>query len=667
MKFKLLIIISAIILLQTMLGCAGNKSSCPAYSDNSRRHFTGKTSTREPLIPERTAEDFVLSHNRAQENRQAFKTMNHQDVKRSQELIRAYNQNKELARRNHDFLKKIVKNQNTGEITLFFPVDQATIPENSKEYNRLIRFTDQIAAKSDGRKIIFVLIGSASSTGEKAHNQTLSQKRANAPVPIIDHFLVNIPHSFHKIYGTGNMYSPENAAEEIDKRYRHVRIMAMYGEGYNTRSRVCPDPLMAQNNCMQGCTSRPKEFINSLGMKFIHVPAGSFIMGSPKDELKRDRSERQYQVTFTKGFYLQSTEVTQKQWLDLMGENPAHFLNCGMNCPVENIRWSDAIRFIEALNKKEKIRRYRLPSEAEWEYACRAGTSTAFCSGPMVKEGDYTTNEFLDAVGWYYRNSQYSTHKVSLKAPNAWGFYDMHGNVWEWCNDWQRPYPFNPVTDPAGASSGYAKIRRGGSWCHYPEYCRSAYRSYFDPEDSSPEIGFRLAVSESEPMITEKPPAEPQVKPEPKPEPPPEPGPKPVTKPRPDLEPVPMPGPAKIEQCMVIRDITFDLDSSKIRNAMKPVLDRAVEVLKGYKGKIDLFGNTCCKGSKAYNADLAFERAKAVKAYLVSHGIAGKRISITTFGETVPKYSNLTEAGRLLNRRVEIRVYGIPELIKEKP
>lgn len=650
MKFKLLLILSFLFTLQIIAGCTGNHSAALTDSNSSYNQSKSAAINSESSHAGQTAQDFVQSHNQVVQNKVALTQIPYNDAEKTQKLIRAYNKNRELAQQNYNLLQKIIKNQNTGEITIFFTVNKAAIPENSTEYDRLVRFIDHIEGNSTGRKIVFVLIGSASKIGTEGHNKELARERANAPVSIIDHYLVNIPHSFYKIYGTGDMYSPGNAAENINKRYQHVRIMAMYNNEYNRASENRMTPKTERNS---------NEFINSIGMKFIHVHSGSFIMGSPKNELRREIFERLHKVTLTKGFYFQSTEVTQQQWLDVMGSNPSHFLNCGMDCPVENIRWTDAVKFIKKLNKKERTERYRLPTEAEWEYACRAGTATAFYSGTMIQKGDYSNNHFLDYVGWYYRNSNESTHKTALKQPNAWGFYDMHGNVWEWCNDWQRPYPFNPVTDPVGASSAHTKIRRGGSWCHYPEYCRSAYRSFYDPEDRSPELGFRLAFSEKEPLRTKL--SAPPL-PEPEPAPKPKPDPEPVPMPKPDPEPVPMPKPAKIQQCIVIRDITFDFDSSKLREEMKPVLNRAVEILQNYDGQIDLFGNTCSKGSQSYNKNLAFERAKTVRAYFISKQIAAKRISVTTFGEIQPKYSNLTKVGRLLNRRVEIRVYGISDL-----
>ena len=157
-------------------------------------------------------------------------------------------------------------------------------------------------------------------------------------------------------------------------------------------------------------------------------------MGSPSGESNRDSDEKQHRVTLTREYYMQTTEVTQGQWRKVMGSNPSKFTNCGDNCPVEKVSWEDCQQFIQKLNGMEGTRKYRLPTEAEWEYAARAGTTGAYA-------GD------LDAMAWYDDNSGGKTHAVGGKSPNAWGLYDMHGNVYEWCQDWKGNYPSGSVTD----------------------------------------------------------------------------------------------------------------------------------------------------------------------------------------------------------------------------
>ncbi|KPA16234.1 serine/threonine protein kinase, partial [Candidatus Magnetomorum sp. HK-1] len=211
-------------------------------------------------------------------------------------------------------------------------------------------------------------------------------------------------------------------------------------------------------------------FTNSLGMTFVYIEPGTFMMGSPPDEPGRNDNETQHQVTLTKGYYLQTTEVTQGQWKAVMGNNPSYFSNCGDDCPVEKVSWNDAQEFIQEINQKDAYI-YRLPTEAEWEYAARAGSTTALYNGPIEILGDRNAPA-LDPIAWYGGNScvsysggyncsdwsqtQYNcsscgTHPVAQKQANAWGLYDMSGNVWEWCSDWYGSYPDISVTDPGGA------------------------------------------------------------------------------------------------------------------------------------------------------------------------------------------------------------------------
>ena len=182
-------------------------------------------------------------------------------------------------------------------------------------------------------------------------------------------------------------------------------------------------------------------------------------------------------VLISKAFELQTREVTQAQWQAVMGSNPSSFK--GPDLPVEKVSWDDAQAFIAKLNAKNDGYRYRLPTEAEWEYAARAGTT-----GPYA--GD------LDAMAWYEQNSGRTTHPVGTKAANAWGLYDMHGNVWEWVQDWDGNYDASAVTDPVGPSSGSYRVLRGGSWRHESQYCRSADRNSSSPGYRGYFLGLRL-------------------------------------------------------------------------------------------------------------------------------------------------------------------------------
>jgi formylglycine-generating enzyme required for sulfatase activity len=220
---------------------------------------------------------------------------------------------------------------------------------------------------------------------------------------------------------------------------------------------------------------------NSLGMKLAWIPSGTFKMGSPVGEPGRNDDEVQHDVTLTKGFYLGVYEVTQAQWRAVMGDNPSSFK--GDDHPVDNVSWDDCQEFCKKLSLRDG-RRYRLPTEAEWEYACRAGTTSQYYSG----DGE----EALRKVGWYAGNSWRQPHVVGGLAPNAWGLYDMHGNVWEWCADGAGPYPAGNVTDYKGPQSGINRILRGGCWANDARDCRAAYRGKVPPVGHTPGWGLRV-------------------------------------------------------------------------------------------------------------------------------------------------------------------------------
>ena len=224
---------------------------------------------------------------------------------------------------------------------------------------------------------------------------------------------------------------------------------------------------------------------NSLGMEFVRIPAGCFLMGSPKDEEDRYANERQHEVRISKGFWLGKYEVTQREWKAVMGGNPSCFKKCGSESPVEWVSWWDTRKFIEKLNERESGSGYvyRLPTEAEWEYAARAGTV-----GPRYGE--------LDSIAWYGANSGGRTHPVGQKQANEWGLHDMLGNVWEWTFDWYGRYPSGSVTDPEGPESGSYLVMRGNSWDDGAGFVRFASRHSQSPDFRYYNTGFRLVRTE---------------------------------------------------------------------------------------------------------------------------------------------------------------------------
>ncbi|MGD9320242.1 MAG: formylglycine-generating enzyme family protein [Desulfobacteraceae bacterium] len=242
-----------------------------------------------------------------------------------------------------------------------------------------------------------------------------------------------------------------------------------------------------------------KAFINSIGMEFVLIPAGAFMMGSPPDEPSRNKDEVQHQVSITKPFYMQATEVTLKQWRALMGKRFfGLFKRRGKgNKPIVKVSWFDCVDFIKKLNAlNEGI--YRLPTEAEWEYASRAGSQEAYswgndidCEKAMYSNNTVKSEECVD----YVKSRGLATDSpapVKSYPPNAWGLYDMHGNVWEWVQDWYGGYPPTAVVDPQGVETGTERVRRGGSWFKYGRACRSANRNFAHPATKHNTLGFRV-------------------------------------------------------------------------------------------------------------------------------------------------------------------------------
>jgi formylglycine-generating enzyme required for sulfatase activity len=252
--------------------------------------------------------------------------------------------------------------------------------------------------------------------------------------------------------------------------------------------------------CCTAVYAQEKEITNSIGMKLVLIPKGTFTIGSPIEEEGGSDNEEQGQVTIRKSFYLGIYEVTQGQYEKVARGNPSHFQkriirrSDSSTYPVEDVTWDDAVEFCQRLSalpeEKKAGRFYRLPTEAEWEYACRAGAKTAYCFGDNPL--------FLGDYAWYEKNSDYKTHPVGEKKPNAWGFYDMHGNVREWCSNPYRNRPFEVVTGPRGQNDKVLRVVRGGSFDDKATDCRSATRTdlgqNYKRYGNISNMGFRIAL-----------------------------------------------------------------------------------------------------------------------------------------------------------------------------
>jgi formylglycine-generating enzyme required for sulfatase activity len=283
-------------------------------------------------------------------------------------------------------------------------------------------------------------------------------------------------------------------------------VVGLYLGGDNTaRQRV-----EKQLETAKPATSEEKDMIkNSIGMKLKLIPAGSFLMGAtPGDAEAKDQQNPQHKVTITGPFYLGVYEVTQHEYKQVMGVNPSGFLRDSELLPVEKVSWLDAVTFCNKLSEREGRlpyyeidgrtvtilggNGYRLPTEAEWEYACRAPRD----SGGATKHPFGNDESELASYAWFRGIGEFETHPVGQKKPNRWGLYDMQGNVWEWCQDWfgENYYKQSPAEDPRGPMRGAERVLRGGCWFYPPYACRPAYRDFLEPEDRSHDsVGFRVA------------------------------------------------------------------------------------------------------------------------------------------------------------------------------
>jgi formylglycine-generating enzyme required for sulfatase activity len=237
--------------------------------------------------------------------------------------------------------------------------------------------------------------------------------------------------------------------------------------------------------------SLPKEYTADLGggvkLEMVLIPAGEFLMGSPDSERGAANDEKpQHRVRITQPFYMGKYPVTQEQWTAVMGDNPSHFK--GAKNPVEWVSWEDCLRFLRRLNEKAGGGKWQFPTEAQWEYACRAGSTTIYCFG--------NEESGLDDYGWYDKNSGGKSHPVGEKKPNAWGLYDMNGSIWQWVLDWYDPayYAHSPTDDPAGPATGTERVSHGGSWASPARSARSANHGRIEADHHGSHLGFRASM-----------------------------------------------------------------------------------------------------------------------------------------------------------------------------
>ena len=283
--------------------------------------------------------------------------------------------------------------------------------------------------------------------------------------------------------------NPEWEKMEAEHKRREEELRKKEEE-LQARERVVVQERKVESSSNENL-STPKTYTNSLGMEFVLIPAGEFMMGAvPQDKEAGDDEKPQHNVKITKPFYMGKYPVTQEEWEKLMGNNPSKFKQAGKKAPVETVSWNDCQEFIKKLNQMEG-KTYRLPTEAEWEYAARGGGS----AGSYV----YTYGDDAGKLGdyaWYDDNSSETTHPVGQKKPNSIGLYDMMGNVWEWCEDCfdEDFYKNSPSADPKGVENDEYRSIRGGSWYYFARNSRLSYRNNYDPDNRNFSFGVRLVL-----------------------------------------------------------------------------------------------------------------------------------------------------------------------------
>ena len=304
----------------------------------------------------------------------------------------------------------------------------------------------------------------------------------------------------HGMIGDGD--EPEPVVEKLESAAKEPKAVDSKPD-VAEKPKAATDDAIAARKEQEECSQRlgsSVEITNSIGMKLRLIPPGEFMMGSPdSDRDARDDEKPQHKVKITKPFYLGVYEVTQAEYERVMGANPSH--STGASKPVESVSWNNATEFCKRLSAKEG-KTYRLPTEAEWEYACRAGTTTRYSFGDdLVSPGEHA---------WRLGTTDVKTHPVGEKKPNAWGLYDMHWNVWEWCQDWYDKdyHAVSPTDDPPGPETatsrvtrgglGLNRVVRGGGWDIVAQEGRSAVRGWHLPGSRARILGFRVAAVPSD-------------------------------------------------------------------------------------------------------------------------------------------------------------------------
>ncbi|MCP3926351.1 MAG: SUMF1/EgtB/PvdO family nonheme iron enzyme [Desulfobacterales bacterium] len=355
------------------------------------------------------------------------------------------------------------------EITVFFETGHSKLGENSFQYKRLITFLDSISIIRNDRQTFFSITGNASFTGSMKYNDRLSLKRAFSVQKMIKKYLFYSSPAFKKIEGRGYKDNLNTRNLSDLSKFQNTRIIVSFERG-----KTEPDEILSSFDTIKRYGK------NSIDMTFVYIKSGEFRMGSSLKD--RDEDEEIKNINIKNDFFIQNTEVTQKQWSRVMGKNPSSFSRCGENCPVENITWDDAHIFIRKLNGLEKTTIYSLPSEEQWEFAIKRNSKKDTI---QIFDNPYD-------FAWINLNSKGKTHRVATKKPEDNGLYDMRGNVWEWCTN---QYLFESLNSDFNYYKGKKyRVIRGGNWNSDIPDIRSSNRLFADQRRSNAGIGFRVVA-----------------------------------------------------------------------------------------------------------------------------------------------------------------------------
>ena len=333
--------------------------------------------------------------------------------------------------------------------------------------------------------------GGNSSQGEPSEIEAMGER--------LNHLLALLATNERKLAEETEVEKRRRLKEEIALLQGEIATMkALLGVGAPSKPMARTDPApdaFPASRGMEG--TRAGEVREFGGIEMVWCPPGTFLMGSPDDEEGRDVDETQHEVTLTRGYWLAKTECTQEQWESVMGSNPSHFEGSS-DLPVEMVSWEDAQEWLAKMKERHPLPEgweWALPTEVQWEYACRAGTSTATAFGDSLSSEEANFDGNYPSGGADKGPYLEKTVEVGSYVANGWGLYDMHGNVGEWCEDWYGEYPSGAVTDPTGSRDGSIRVNRGGCWSFSGLSCRSAFRNWNGPDLRISALGFRPAVS----------------------------------------------------------------------------------------------------------------------------------------------------------------------------